>query len=33
VEQCAELESSLPRAPENLLNPSQWKQVHEQSAK
>ena len=33
AEQCAELESSLPRAPENLLNPSQWKMVHEQSAK
>jgi len=33
AEQCAELESSLPRAPENLLNPSRWKMVHEQSAK
>jgi spore coat polysaccharide biosynthesis protein SpsF (cytidylyltransferase family)/aryl-alcohol dehydrogenase-like predicted oxidoreductase len=33
AEQCAELESSLPRAPEGLLNPSQWKLVHEQSAK
>ncbi len=32
-EQCAELESSLPKAPENLLNPSQWKVVHESSAK
>jgi len=32
-EQCAELESSLPKAPEGLLNPSQWKLVHEQSAK
>jgi spore coat polysaccharide biosynthesis protein SpsF (cytidylyltransferase family)/aryl-alcohol dehydrogenase-like predicted oxidoreductase len=31
--QCAELESSLPRAPENLLNPSQWKLVHEPSAR
>jgi spore coat polysaccharide biosynthesis protein SpsF (cytidylyltransferase family)/aryl-alcohol dehydrogenase-like predicted oxidoreductase len=30
--QCAELESSLPRAPESLLNPSQWKLVHERSA-
>jgi spore coat polysaccharide biosynthesis protein SpsF len=33
AEQCAELESSLPRATESLLNPSQWKQVHERSAK
>jgi aryl-alcohol dehydrogenase-like predicted oxidoreductase/spore coat polysaccharide biosynthesis protein SpsF (cytidylyltransferase family) len=33
AEQCAELESLLPRAPENLLNPSQWKVVHEPSAK
>jgi spore coat polysaccharide biosynthesis protein SpsF (cytidylyltransferase family)/aryl-alcohol dehydrogenase-like predicted oxidoreductase len=33
AEQCAELESWLPRAPEGLLNPSQWKLVHEQSAK
>ncbi len=32
-EQCAEMERSLPRAPENLLNPSQWKVVHEPSAK
>jgi aryl-alcohol dehydrogenase-like predicted oxidoreductase len=32
-EQCAELETCLPRAPENLLNPSRWKMVHEQSAK
>jgi aryl-alcohol dehydrogenase-like predicted oxidoreductase/spore coat polysaccharide biosynthesis protein SpsF (cytidylyltransferase family) len=32
-EQCAEMERSLPRAPENLLNPSQWKVVHESSAK
>jgi len=31
--QCAELEDSLPKAPERLLNPSQWKPVHEQSAK
>jgi aryl-alcohol dehydrogenase-like predicted oxidoreductase/spore coat polysaccharide biosynthesis protein SpsF (cytidylyltransferase family) len=33
AEQCAELEDSLPRAPEDLLNPSQWKLVHEQSAR
>lgn len=33
VEQCAELENSLPRAPENLLNPSHWKKVHEPSAR
>jgi spore coat polysaccharide biosynthesis protein SpsF len=33
AEQCAELENSLPKAPEALLNPSQWKFVHEQSAK
>ena len=33
AEQCAELERSVPRAPEKLLNPSQWKLVHEQSAK
>ncbi len=33
AEQCMELESSLPRAPENLLNPSLWKLVHEQSAR
>ena len=33
AEQCAQLESSLPRASELLLNPSLWKQVHEQSAK
>src|SRR5271165_739913 len=33
AEQCVELEISLPRAPEGLLNPSQWKLVHEQSAK
>jgi spore coat polysaccharide biosynthesis protein SpsF len=32
-EQCVELESVLPRAPETLLNPSQWKLLHEQSAK
>jgi spore coat polysaccharide biosynthesis protein SpsF (cytidylyltransferase family)/aryl-alcohol dehydrogenase-like predicted oxidoreductase len=32
-EQCGELESSLPKAPEVLLNPSQWKLVHEQSAR
>lgn len=31
-EQCAELESALPRAPEGLLNPSQWIPVHEQFA-
>ncbi len=33
AEQCAELESGLPGAPEKLLNPSQWKVVHEPSAK
>ncbi|HKB98574.1 MAG TPA: aldo/keto reductase [Terriglobales bacterium] len=33
AEQCAELERLLPRAPESLLNPFQWKPVHEQSAK
>src|SRR5271157_2906072 len=33
AEQCAELESLVPKAPEHLLNPSQWKLVHEQSAK
>jgi spore coat polysaccharide biosynthesis protein SpsF (cytidylyltransferase family)/aryl-alcohol dehydrogenase-like predicted oxidoreductase len=32
-QQCSELETLLPRAPESLLNPSQWKLVHEQSAK
>ncbi len=32
AEQCAELES-LSKAPEALLKPSQWKLVHEQSAK
>jgi aryl-alcohol dehydrogenase-like predicted oxidoreductase len=32
-EQRVEMERSLPRAPENLLNPSQWKVVHEPSAK
>jgi spore coat polysaccharide biosynthesis protein SpsF (cytidylyltransferase family)/aryl-alcohol dehydrogenase-like predicted oxidoreductase len=32
-EQCGELESLTPKAPEGLLNPSQWKVVHEQSAK
>ncbi len=32
-EQCAEMERSLPRASENLLNPSRWKVVHESSAK
>jgi spore coat polysaccharide biosynthesis protein SpsF (cytidylyltransferase family)/aryl-alcohol dehydrogenase-like predicted oxidoreductase len=31
--QCAELEISLPRAPQALLNPSQWNLAHEQSAK
>jgi spore coat polysaccharide biosynthesis protein SpsF (cytidylyltransferase family)/aryl-alcohol dehydrogenase-like predicted oxidoreductase len=31
--QCAALESLAPKAPENLLNPSQWKPIHEQSAK
>jgi len=31
-EQCAELESSLPVAPEALLNPSRWNFAHEQSA-
>lgn len=30
AEQCAELEGSLPRAPEGLLNPSQWKLAHDQ---
>lgn len=30
-EQSQELEKSLPTAPEELLNPSQWKLVHEQS--
>ena len=30
--QCAELETSLPVAPKELLNPSKWKLVHEQSA-
>jgi len=30
--QCAELEGALPKAPENLLNPSRWKLVHEPSA-
>jgi len=29
AEQCSELENSLPTAPEGLLNPSQWKLVHE----
>ncbi|MGA2353589.1 MAG: aldo/keto reductase [Terriglobales bacterium] len=33
TEQCAELERSLPEAPEDLLNPSQWNFVHEHSAK
>ncbi len=33
AEQCVALERSLPRAPENLLNPSHWKQVHEPSAR
>jgi spore coat polysaccharide biosynthesis protein SpsF (cytidylyltransferase family)/aryl-alcohol dehydrogenase-like predicted oxidoreductase len=33
AQQCAELESLAPRAPEGLLNPSQWKFAHEQSAK
>ena len=33
AEQCAALESSLPKAPERLLNPSHWKFVYEQSAK
>jgi spore coat polysaccharide biosynthesis protein SpsF (cytidylyltransferase family)/aryl-alcohol dehydrogenase-like predicted oxidoreductase len=33
AEQCAEIENSLPRAPGNLLNPSQWKVVHEPSAR
>ncbi len=33
AEQCTELESAMPRAPESILNPSQWKLVHEQSAK
>lgn len=32
-EQCAELESLAPSAPESLLNPSLWKVTHEQSAK
>ncbi len=32
-EQCAELESLKPIAPESLLNPSRWKIIHEQSAK
>jgi spore coat polysaccharide biosynthesis protein SpsF len=32
-EQCVELDGALARAPENLLNPSKWKLVHEQSAK
>lgn len=33
VEQCATLENSLPRYPENLLNPARWNLVHEPSAK
>jgi spore coat polysaccharide biosynthesis protein SpsF (cytidylyltransferase family)/aryl-alcohol dehydrogenase-like predicted oxidoreductase len=33
AQQCAELESLAPKAPEDLLNPSQWKFAHEQSAK
>ena len=32
-EQCADLEKSLPVAPQELLNPSKWKLVHEQSAR
>jgi len=31
-DRCAELETSLPVAPKELLNPSKWKLVHEQSA-
>ena len=31
-EQCAELETSLPVTPKELLNPSKWKLVHEPSA-
>jgi aryl-alcohol dehydrogenase-like predicted oxidoreductase/spore coat polysaccharide biosynthesis protein SpsF (cytidylyltransferase family) len=31
--QSVEVEASLPRAPESLLNPSQWKIVHEHSAR
>lgn len=33
TDQCTELERSLPKTPEDLLNPSQWKAVHEHSAK
>jgi len=33
AEQCDELEWSLPKAPENLLNPSKWQLAHERSAK
>jgi aryl-alcohol dehydrogenase-like predicted oxidoreductase len=33
AQQCAELESLAPKAPEDLLNPSQWKFAHEPSAK
>jgi spore coat polysaccharide biosynthesis protein SpsF (cytidylyltransferase family)/aryl-alcohol dehydrogenase-like predicted oxidoreductase len=32
MEQCAEVERSLLRAPDNLLNPAKWKAHHEQHA-
>jgi spore coat polysaccharide biosynthesis protein SpsF (cytidylyltransferase family)/aryl-alcohol dehydrogenase-like predicted oxidoreductase len=33
ADQCTEVATSLHRAPESLLNPSQWKLVHEHSAR
>jgi aryl-alcohol dehydrogenase-like predicted oxidoreductase len=32
LEQCAQLRHDVPRAPEDLLNPSKWKSMHEHSA-